>query len=262
MTSPRLKRRRPGRSGLAWNGRSLFGLLVFLAFNPGPAEAAIFMRLEGVLGESTEAGHQGWIELSSFYQHNAAVEGGIVGSGQLTKRMDKSSPKLAEGLALGRVFPELELEVARTEGETRRLFRLVLRNVEIFSYRMWGAGESPGTEHVAFLFEWAEWTYVEMDGSGRPLANHKAQWDFLRNAGGSGTERVGFVVRATQSPGEVPRLEWEAEEGRVYHLMGAMNLNEPFQLVQEIPPGNPGMRSLEMPSVNRFGFYYLTEHPE
>jgi len=242
-----------------WSG------LIALALLVGSGEAAIFVRLDGAPGDSVDADHQGWIDVHGVQQSHGPPGSRVFSHGGfllMRKRLDKSSPKLAEAAIQSSSFPELEMEFARSEGVSSRFFHVSLRDVSVFNYRAEAGADGPSEETVILLFDWAEWTYVEADTAGRPLATHKAYWDFVRNVGGSETEKLGFVVPATHAPGEGLRIEWEAEAGRAYELLGTTDLSQPFQPVQSISPGAAGTRTLELPSTGSFGFYYLTELPE
>lgn len=228
--------------------------------------AAIFMRLDGVPGDSRDKDHAGWIEVESI-QHSLAPPGlsisGPAANGLMavTKSLDKASPALARGMALNTTFPEMELEFTREEEESLRFFHVKLKNVVIHYFRSEGHSDATSYELVSFLFEGLEWTYVEADSANRPLVNHKFFWDYLRGAGGTETEKVGFVVQATQSPGEGLQLKWQADAGRVYRLMGTADLGQPFQPIQDIPAGDSGNRTLVLPAVQSLQFFYLTELP-
>lgn len=244
-----------------------FGALLALTLLAGNAEAAIFMRLDGVPGGSLDADHEGWIEVERI-QHSLApplvgIEGPAAnGLMAITKSLDKSSPKLAQATASGTTFPVMEVEFTRTEGGSQVFFHIRLQNVFVYFFRAEGRTDEVSSEIVAFFFEGLEWTYVEADTSGRPLVNHKMYWDYLRGEGGVETDKVGFVVQATQTAGEGLQLEWEAEEGRTYRLMRATDLGQGFEPVQDVLAETGGKRTLQLPATGSFGFYYLTELPE
>lgn len=262
---PGIKWRLPrfGNAGFA-RIRPWIAAWVALASVVGSAEAAIFLRVDGVPGEATDPDHPGWIELQSVQQSLGAqgpAGSSAWGSVLVNKRPDKASPKLAEAAASGRVLAGMELEFTRMEGGQLRFFRVTMRDVSVTTFRSESRVEGESFELVALLFQWVEWTYLETDGEGRSLVNHKAYWDFVRNVGGGGTEKLGFVVEATQTTDGGLELEWEAEEGRTYRLMGATDLGQAFEPVQDILAESGGRRTFQLPTTGSFGFYYLTELP-
>jgi len=103
------------KSGLAsMIGRPLLaGALAAAAIAPASAVADIFLRLDGVDGESTDAKHKGEIDILSYSQSfkNAVSDatGGGGGAGKVTcgeitvlKNIDKSSPKLIGQVVTGK----------------------------------------------------------------------------------------------------------------------------------------------------------------
>lgn len=249
-----------------WSGCFSFRLLVsvLIGFHLGTSvtQGEIFMRVDGVVGGSNDKNHEGWIVVEHVQQSHVATgmpEVPLSAIVAVRKQLDQSSPKLAEAATRGHVFAEVELEFIRTERETHRYFNLKLQNVSVLSHRVDVKSTNDSFEYVVFLFERIDWAYVERHDSGKPLANHKAYWDLVRNVGDSETERLAFVVRATQSPGAGLRMEWMAEEGRTYELRATSDLGGTFEPVQEIPPGDPGKRTLDLPTTKPFSFYYLTE---
>jgi len=81
----------------------------------------IFLQIEGIPGESQTEHHAGWIEVEAFAGGIASGRGGVV-PGQPTPRTsataevtflkftDKSSPRLAQALCRGEVFPKARFE--------------------------------------------------------------------------------------------------------------------------------------------------------
>lgn len=93
--------------------------------------APAYIKFDGVDGESQAKGHEKWIELQSFNAAEAQAVARDAASGQasgkrdaatgqatgkrqhkpfvITKEVDKSSPKLAEAVAKGKVFKTVEV---------------------------------------------------------------------------------------------------------------------------------------------------------
>jgi len=82
-----------------------------------------FMKINGVVGESTDDQHKEWIELLSFSwgvqqpksvvssAGSLAAERADFGDFSITKVIDKASPKLATACASGEHFSEVKIEV-------------------------------------------------------------------------------------------------------------------------------------------------------
>ena len=245
--------------------QSLFAALVLYATMAVSADAAIFLRIDGVPGESDDPDHPGWIELHSVHHglspqslRGSSLQGHLLAN----KRPDNASPRLAEAVASGRIFPEAVLEFTRMEGGRLRYFQVTLHDVSAAHFWSDLRVEGVSVELVTLFFNRVEWTYLETDGEGRSLANHKMHWDFVRNVGGGETEKLGFVVEAAQTAEEGLQLEWKAEAGRTYRLMRATDLGQAFEPIQDIVAETGGRRTFQLPATGSFEFYYLTELPE
>ena len=95
----------------------------------GPAAAAeeIFLRLDGIVGGATAAGHQNEIVVSTYSQAfsntASAVTGGGGGAGKVTcgeiivmKSIDKSSPKLIGAVVIGNHIATGDIKFDSTRG--------------------------------------------------------------------------------------------------------------------------------------------------
>lgn len=150
----------------------------------------LFLKLEGIPGESNDLKHKGEIEITTF-EHSMprATSGGsslaaptglraerIIASPQpatnmvFVKRVDISSPKLAQRFATGEKIPTAVL-VGRIAGQTQFEFmKLTLRNVAVTSYTLSGGVNDPAiaTETVGVSFESIDWEYVPRQPNGTP----------------------------------------------------------------------------------------------
>lgn len=110
--------------------------------------AAAYIKFDGIDGEAKSDGHEGWIEIMSFNQGIHKPKQGASGSTRrrsaaefsdlvVTKELDKSSPKLAEAVATGRVIPRVALDVTvATERGEMTYYRYELTNVLVTSYQV------------------------------------------------------------------------------------------------------------------------------
>jgi len=176
-----------------------------------PLAYDMFMRIEGIPGESTDAGHKDWIELLSYDQRITGTQppdplrSGHPEFGKfiITKRIDKASPKLAEAVCKGTHIPAVTLELCRGSGETKEVYmRYRLRDVVIMkvydksspmlfmsmpetieaydkaSPILFAASPQP-IEEVSFVYSKIEWTYFT--GGDGPGAEVSAGWDIVKN---------------------------------------------------------------------------------
>ncbi len=151
---------------------------------------ALFIKFDGIDGEAKDKDHKNWTDLLSFsWGLTKAGEGatgqtrrrGVVTVHDIscTKEYDKSSPKLAEAICSGKVFPKVEIHDTATYGDARAVFmKFELKNVSVTSQSMSaaGGGDAVPTEAFSLNFEEVKQTYVEYDQKGKKLGNVEMQW--------------------------------------------------------------------------------------
>jgi len=173
-----------------------------------PLAYDVFMKIDGIPGESTEGGHEGWIELESYSYEVAGpipsdgLHGGRPDFGDLVimKQLDKSSPKLYEACCNGQHIAEVILEVCESSGANSVFMRYVLKDVickHIDSsspriFKEWGSAspqifagapggaivepESRPVESVSLNFGKIRWEYVTSEGQ-----TVTTGWDTVEN---------------------------------------------------------------------------------
>jgi type VI secretion system secreted protein Hcp len=106
------------------------------------ADAAIYIKFDGVDGESTSVDHKEWIIVESMsWGANAPAAGSGGGAGKVsfkeftvTKRIDKASPQLFLKCATGRHIPKVTLSVTRMVKEVEvEYYQIILTDVLITS---------------------------------------------------------------------------------------------------------------------------------
>ncbi len=138
----------------------------------------MFLKIEGVDGESADSDHKDWIEVLSFSQSvskpvtwsgTGRYSGGTTFKEITTRKwIDKASPILMSSVCGGKVFPKVELQVRRDSLGTpnnQTYFTYTLSDVLISSASMSGSSgetERP-TESVSFNFTKIEMKYQEVD---------------------------------------------------------------------------------------------------
>jgi len=136
---------------------------------PSGAQAAAFLKLEGVPGEATDDGHKDWINLLSVSWGSTRMESTSDRAGTATKstdskprqsssgdvvcvkEVDASTPKLQEALLTGRPFPSAVLDVEDKEG--KGYLRYELTNVLVSSYQSSASGDTVPTETLSLNYE-------------------------------------------------------------------------------------------------------------
>jgi len=154
--------------------------------------AGMFIKFEGVEGEAQHKNYGGWCNALSFSQGQSLLERqSLAGAARqkadvvfedivVVKELDKASPKLAEAVCQGKVFPKVEIHLTRsyTSADLVTYYTYELNNVLIVNYRIGGSGYSEHipTEEISLSFEEIKVTYTEIDEGGRPKGNVEYEW--------------------------------------------------------------------------------------
>lgn len=154
-----------------------------LALLPGTADAAAYIKIEGIEGEAADGTHSDEIDVLSWSwgmtqsgasgMSSGRRRGGASlgrsqpgeGPGSLTVSvsMDASSPALQQYCSRGEFFETVEFATdSGTAGERQRYMVYELKNVMITSCSTGGSGgEDRLTENITLNYEEVEWTYQQ-----------------------------------------------------------------------------------------------------
>lgn len=175
----------------------LAGLWTTSVASPPPTDASgaseeWFIKFQGIDGEALHQEHEGWSEIESFDQKILRPESGGRGKGEgsgivvfepllVTKELDKASPKLAETMATGRVFPEVRIDLVRTGGGADlTYYAFVLNDVQILSYETSGNHSARPTDEISLTFEEFKAVYRAQDETGA-ASEVEFSWDVEEN---------------------------------------------------------------------------------
>src|SRR5436190_14479021 len=117
----------------------------------------VFLKIDGVPGESTDDKHKDWIEIEDYSfdieQPSSATDSSAGGGTtervniedfHISKLMDKASAKLFELCCTGKHIKEATLEACRAGGDKLKYLEVKMENVIISSVR--SAGGTRSTE--------------------------------------------------------------------------------------------------------------------
>ena len=160
-----------------------------------PASAGVYMKIDGIEGDTSAAadGHKEWIVIESLSTsmnvsptHAGTGAGAsrrrgeaIVEDVSMTKYADKSSPKLAEAVCKGKVFPKVEIEVTAsyTDAGRQTYYKYELTNVMVTSYSVSGSGgEDRPVENFTLNFEEVKVSYDQQGLKGKKKGNIEYGW--------------------------------------------------------------------------------------
>jgi len=154
---------------------------VLIASSMTTADAAIFMKIEGIKGDVTEDGHVDWIDVNSFqFGVGRAISpaGGaerVVGDTSVsditvTTTMSIASPAIFTDAVVG-TGKEVMIDFTKTVGESSVVFaHYVLTDALISQYSVSAAGDNTGaaSESISLNFVKIEWSFTPFDAGGTP----------------------------------------------------------------------------------------------
>lgn len=153
----------------------------------------MFLKIDGIKGESTDTKHKDEIEIFSYSwgltQSGGLASGGGGGAGKVqfqdfhfTKNVDKTSPSLFLKCATGTHIKEAMLSV-RKAGEGQKDFLIIkLNDVLVSSYQSGGSsgGDLP-TDQVSINYAKIEYSVTTQDPTGAAGETVRAGWDLKAN---------------------------------------------------------------------------------
>jgi type VI secretion system secreted protein Hcp len=174
-------------------------LLLAGAFAAGAAAPAladdVFLRLDGVRGESVDAKHKAEIEILSYTQSftgpfarsaagtAAAASKTICGPVTITKFIDAASPDLLLNVANGKHIPTAVFTFRRPGGANQlEYYKVMLDDVLITEIEQSDTKSGRATEKVSLIGRRYRFEYVLQGPDGRIVGTPKAGWDCVANS--------------------------------------------------------------------------------
>ncbi|BFG76064.1 type VI secretion system tube protein Hcp [Paraburkholderia terrae] len=156
--------------------------------------ADIFIKIDGINGESQDATHLDEIEVLSWHWNVAQQSSMHSGSGggaakatvsdlHFTHTIDRASPNLASYCFQGKHIPKVLLTMRKAGGVPLEYLRLTMYDV-IVSYVGSGAGGGLALEHVALSCARMKKEYVVQSATGGSRGTVTALIDIKQNRAG------------------------------------------------------------------------------
>jgi type VI secretion system secreted protein Hcp len=177
------------RAILGW--ASVIGLLSFPLISVSSA-VDMFLKIEGVKGESSSKDHKGEIDILSWSWglSNSGKSGGKGGKPDvqaisLIKHFDITSPELMLSTLSGKRYNKAVLSVANTnKGKSSDFLVLTLNDVNVTSISSGGSkGETQLTESVTLDFTKFKLEYIAPRKEGQGEEKKSVEWDTATNTG-------------------------------------------------------------------------------
>lgn len=156
--------------------------------------ADMFLKLDGIPGESQDDKHSGEIEIDSFSwgvsQEATLGRGTGGGAGKVNvselnvmKKTDKASPILFLHCANGKHIPSALLTVRKAGEQPLEYYKVKMTDVMVSGLQMSGSnGGGIPMESVSLNFSKIEYEYTPQSAKGTGEGAVKAGWDLAKNA--------------------------------------------------------------------------------
>lgn len=157
------------------------------------AAIEVFLKIEGIEGESQDRSHRGEIDILDFSwgeENSLPMHGGGGGAGRVnaqpfnfTMKVNKASPKIFVAVANGKHFRSAVLTVRRTDEQRAEFLTWTLSEVVITSYQTAADTEANPfpMDRFSLVFSKIEIAYQPQKPDGTLGSLVKAGWDFQAN---------------------------------------------------------------------------------
>jgi type VI secretion system secreted protein Hcp len=156
----------------------------------------MFLKLDGVKGESKDSKHAGEVEIESFSwgatKLGASSHGTGAGAGKVSMndfhfvmRNNSASPTLFLFCANGKHLKDTKLTCRKAGGKQENFLQVTMSDVLISSYQTGGsgAGEVP-MDQISLNYSKIEIEYFAQSEKGITTSAGKKWWDMKSNTGG------------------------------------------------------------------------------
>ena len=168
-------------------------LLVLGGFLPLPAlQGTIFLHLDGIPGESTDAKHVRWIDIESVsswmtgpFRSSTRTFPASFEDLVLVKRSDAATPGLMEACATGKALTDTIIEITRPTASgqvtylTYRMQKVLVTSLASFQSSV----DAFPSETLSLKFADISAVYRQYDSSGKAIYEARIFWDVLLNEG-------------------------------------------------------------------------------
>jgi type VI secretion system secreted protein Hcp len=156
----------------------------------------VYLQIDGIKGESADAAHLGWIEITSAHwgvtqpkSATASTGGGHTAERcehsvlSLTKLADLASPILMQTCSMGRTIPKAKLEFMRADGQGTpvKYYEVELENVLIGSMNQLANEGCILHDAIGLKFGKVRWKYTQQKIAGGAGGNTAGGWDLSSN---------------------------------------------------------------------------------
>ena len=149
---------------------------------------ALYLKVEGVDGESKDSKHESWIDVESFSwgatQPHALDRGGGGGAGKATfhdlaatVKIDKAYPTLLDKCAKGEHLGKIECHAVKSGGSALTYLKIELNEVIVTSVNLAGSQGADVIASYSFQGSKLKTSYVPQTEKGGGGGSVDKQWD-------------------------------------------------------------------------------------
>lgn len=156
--------------------------------------SSIFLKVDGITGESTESAHIGWVDVENFswgasQPHNIDFGGGAgAGKASFTNlsvhaHIDKATPAILRYCSNGKHISSVQLSMVKAGGSQIEYSRITLEDVLITSV-LYNGSTSRSMVGMSYRFQAAKVTqqYWVQSNSGNQGAESAFSWNIKSNS--------------------------------------------------------------------------------
>lgn len=151
----------------------------------------MFLKLDGIKGESQDSKHKEEIEITSFsfgvHQLGSASSGGGAGTGKasfddlhVSKRADKATPIFMQKSATGEHIKNAVLTVRKAGKDQQEYYTIKMTDLIVSGVTNLGTDGEVPSEQVSLNFSTIEFTYKEQKQDGSLGGTTKFGWDLKK----------------------------------------------------------------------------------
>lgn len=155
----------------------------------------MFLKIDGIDGESTDDKHKKWIEVLSYSHGLSQPVSGVSATGGrtggradfqqfgITKTLDNATPDLSIKCAKGEHIPKVQFECCLATGDKHTFMRYTLEDCIVTLVAPGGSagGEVKPLESVNFAYGKIKWEYTPIDHTGKPGSATDRTWNLETN---------------------------------------------------------------------------------
>lgn len=159
----------------------------------------IFMKIDGIKGESTDKGNKDQFEILSFshsVSQPVAATRSSAGGGTVerchhsefgvSKYMDAGTADLNKYCCFGKTIKKVEIFCYRSDDSGKDVLYMTytLENCVVANVSVSGSGMDTPTESISFNYSKIGWDYqIQEEKGGAKSGHHKASWNLSDNTG-------------------------------------------------------------------------------